>query len=384
MAKKKGKLTKSQEKKLNRFFIKNPKILIAVVVIAIVAFIVYCYLNPEFYNSLFGKTDLSYSNHSSVELNQLNDLEVHIIDVGQGDAILIKMPSGKNVLIDSGDTDKEVKEKLQSYFNDKNIKTIDYLIATHPDADHIGSMDRVFEITKVKKVFRPYVKYVSTSNNKYNFTSDFNQGISTHSTATYANFLNMFKDVSDWEFFTKDSDIISDVIFNDKTYSCILDFLSPLSLTSLSYKNINDFSPYIMLTYGNFKMLFTGDAEKNAEKEFINEYKNNQSYVDCDILKVAHHGSGTSSTDNFLSLVKPETAVISCGVGNKYNHPHREALNNLVESNSSINVYRTDTNGDIVITIKYNELEDDIKVSLANQDLTKNFISPEDAVNENN
>ena len=172
----KQKIKKKDVKKVVKIAKKYPKVIIALAIILVVAFILYCYFNPTFYNKLFNKTNYNQIDSTTTEVSNLVDLEIHIIDVGQGDSILIKIPDGKNVLIDAGDNSNSVKDKLESYFKENNIDTIDYLIATHSDNDHIGGMDRVFEVTEVKKVYRPYVRYENTSSSKYTFTSDFNQG----------------------------------------------------------------------------------------------------------------------------------------------------------------------------------------------------------------
>ncbi len=358
----KQKIKKKDVKKAVKIAKKYPKVIIALAIILVVAFILYCYFNPNFYNKLFNKTNYNQIDSTTIEVSNLVDLEIHIIDVGQGDSILIKIPDGKNVLIDAGDNSNSVKDKLESYFKENNVDTIDYLIATHSDNDHIGGMDRVFEVTEVKKVYRPYVRHENTSSSKYTFTSDFNQGETVHSTANYGEFLNCILDERhsnnlqcEWEFFTKDSDFSNNIVYENTTYTCTFDFLSPIpNLNELDYSDLNNYSPFIMLTYGDFKMLLTGDAETKAEEEFINAYKQNSAYVDCDVLKVGHHGSGTSTTQDFLNLIKPEYAVISCGEGNSYKHPHKEVLDRLVNLTPTCTLYRTDNNGDIVIKVPYN------------------------------
>lgn len=350
---------KKQVKKAVKFAKKNPKIIVALAIILVVVFIVYCYLNPDFYNRLFNQNIKPPMDDEVTTVSVLNDLEIHIIDVGQGDAILIKAPDGKNIMIDSAENYKETL--LKNYLKEQNVSIIDYFIATHSDSDHIGSAEAVFDNTIVKKVFRPYVKHVNNSTTKFTFTNEFNLGAITHDSKTYGEFLDKILNekygnniACEWEFFTSDSDFANSAKYNDVEYKYTFDFLTPTtSLSEIKYKDVNDFSPIVMLEYCGFKMMFTGDAGKATEEEFCTKYNNYKDYVDCDVLKVGHHGSAvTSSSENFLNLIKPEYAVISCGKGNKHGHPHKETLNKLSTSESA--VYRTDNNGNIIIKVASN------------------------------
>ncbi|MBQ9782155.1 MAG: hypothetical protein IJW26_03125, partial [Clostridia bacterium] len=160
--------------------------------------------------------------------------------------------------------------------------------------------------------------------------------------------------------------------YNDKEYKYTFDFLTPTkSLTEIDEDNNNNYSPIVMLEYCGFKMIFTGDAEVKVENEFVNKYKTQTSYVDCDVLKVGHHGSDTSSSTTFLDLIKPERAVISCGTGNTYGHPHQVTLNNLLSRNC--NVYRTDTNGHIVIKVNK---DGEPSVTYEKGDVSTNYVAP--------
>ncbi len=369
---------KRQAKKVVKFAKKNPKLFVALVVVLIVGFIVYCYLNPDFYNNLFNQNNIKPPADNEVTtVSVLNDLEIHIIDIGQGDAILIKAPDGKNIMFDAGENGTKYETILSNYFEAHNINTIDYFIATHTDSDHIGSADHLFNITNVKKVFRPYIKHVNSTSTIFEFTNEFNMGSFSHGTNKYGEFLecilnekygNNIKCL--WEFFTSDSDFANSAKYNDVEYKYTFDFLTPTaSLSNVKYNNVNNYSPIVMLEYCGFKMIFTGDAEEEVEEEFISKYKTYTNYVDCDVLKVGHHGSRWSTTKDFLDLIKPESAVISCGTNNDYSHPHTETLNRLIGTS----LYRTDTNGHIVIKVNS---EGNFTLSLQNNNLLNNFTAP--------
>ncbi|MBP5372825.1 MAG: hypothetical protein J6Y44_01390, partial [Clostridia bacterium] len=225
---------------------------------------------------------------------------------------------------------------------------------THPHEDHIGGMPKIFEKYQVDYVFRPYV--YSTYSQASNLPEGFNQG-STRSSYScnskiYYTFLQCIVDEgSGWSFFNKDSDI-SFVVKDDALveYTLSFDFLTPTAdVADISYKSkLNNYSPIIKVSYGGFDILLTGDAEKEAEKELC-DYYTDLNYLDVDLLKVGHHGSDTSSTEDFLLAVKPEISVISCGVGNSYHHPIASTLNGLVTVGSTI--YRTDVQGNIILTV---------------------------------
>lgn len=237
-------------------------------------------------------------------------IEVHFVDVGQGDAIFIKTGS-KKVLIDGGFPDG----KVLNYLNSKNITEIDYVIATHPHGDHIGGLTDVFRSNiTVHKVFDPGV---------------------SHTTHFYNNFVNeIYNNNIDYEIGR-----VGDTLYLGEGIS--FDFLHPSNTDGLS---LNDASIVNKLTYGDISFLFTGDAEKEAEEQMVARYSNNE--LKSTVLKVGHHGSQTSTRENFLNAVQPEAAVIMCGKDNDYGHPHLPTRKILNENN--IDVYRTDFMGTIV------------------------------------
>lgn len=243
--------------------------------------------------------------------NKKNEiLNIHFIDIGQGDSILIEIHN-KTLLIDSGPNDSE--DKILKYLKSKNINKLDYLIATHPHEDHIGNMDAILNNIDVKKFLAPFVLYEST---------DFNNMILA----------------------LKENNLTIDILsINNKQIklddNVIIEIFSP---SNQNYENINNYSPIIKLSHFENSFLFTGDAEELIESEVLNFD------IDSDVLKVGHHGSTTSSSIEFLNKVSPEISIISCGINNKFNHPSKSTLENLSNINSSI--YRTDEDGTIVLS----------------------------------
>lgn len=257
------------------------------------------------------------SNEEGTKNNELPDgtAEFHFIDVGQGDAVLIRVDK-KFILIDTGDRADEDREKLVNYLTKMNVTTIDYFVATHPDSDHIGSAAYVVENYDIKNVI---------------------MSPKTHTSKTYENFITALEERPQ----------INVINAQNMLGECInveeleLKILGPIG--EYNSDDNNNPSVVIMARWGNTKVLLTGDAEKEAEERLRVEYKTE---LDCDILKVGHHGSSSSTENAFLKFVKPEYAVISCGVDNKYNHPHKVTIDNLTYNKTQI--YRTDLQGTVI------------------------------------
>lgn len=330
-AKGKKKITDSKQFKSALFFI-------AVVALSVA----YYFLSPYFLSEKpCYDGDFPIINQSKI----VSDLEVVFIDVGQGDSILIKTPSNQTILIDAGAEEDYSGVNLVKYLKSCGVKTIDYAIITHPDADHTGGFISVFDKFKVKFVFRPYVR----SDNKLTdrLKSRFNpQTITYCDTDTYANLLlSINSERSNWVYIDKDTDLIFDYA-DGKTLK--LDFLTPTAeLSELNYTDLNDYSPLIKITYAGKSFMLTGDASKTVEEEALSFYP---SYVlACDVLKVAHHGSDTSTSYSFVKAVSPSYAVISCGEGNIYKHPKSSVLTTLLASNAKL--FRTDLQGSVTFTV---------------------------------
>lgn len=236
-------------------------------------------------------------------------MEVHFLDVGQGDATLVTC-DGHAMLIDAGDDTKGTA--IQNYLKKQNIKSLDYLILTHPDADHIGGAPVIITKFDISKVF------VS------NYEKD---------NKTYRKLIQALDD--------KRLKALTPTVKSE--YS-----LGTAEFTILApndtYDTHNDSSIALLLKNGENTFLFTGDAEAEAEKDILSTGID----ISADVYKVGHHGSRTSTSKKFFRAVDPAYAVISCGEGNSYGHPHAETLNTL--RTNGVAVYRTDEDGAIIAT----------------------------------
>ncbi|MED5072956.1 ComEC/Rec2 family competence protein [Anoxybacillus geothermalis] len=237
-------------------------------------------------------------------------LSVHFINVGQGDSIYIKAPNGEDILIDGGNKDGS---DVVAYLKKQKVKDIEFMIATHPDADHIGGLDEVLKAFPVKNVYAPKV---------------------SHTSQAYKDFLTAVKNK---KLTIKTAQ--ANVTLPIKRVTA--KFVGPVKTYSKS--DTNDWSAVLRLTYGKNTFLFTGDAEFKAESDMIKA----KQPLKADVLKVGHHGAKTSTSTTFLNAVKPKYAVISVGK-NSYGHPTKEVLNRLKAA--KVTVYRTDQKGTIVFT----------------------------------
>ena len=353
MAKKKNK----REKELQKFV----ACLVVIIIITVIVLAVFYISNGYKFDFGFLKKESESVSVNYSEVDNVRDLKVYFIDIGQGDCIFIELPDGKNMLIDTGEKRNAGKAKIDKYLRDEkgDKVTIDYCVATHPDSDHIGLMPYVYEQYDVLKSYRPYVYSENKSASALPY--ELNKGIKIKNSSNiyYDYITNVNAEQTYWEFFKDDSDFSNGFTGKDgEIYEYTVNFVMPYADNLNDYQYFttpNDFSAVIMLEYADRKILFTGDIEyetgkKGAEQSFIREFStSNPAMVDCDVLKVAHHGSDSSTSPEFLSLVKPEYSVISCGLSNKHRHPLKSTLDNLVNCGSEI--YRTDLQGTIILTI---------------------------------
>ncbi|MEG0250209.1 MAG: ComEC/Rec2 family competence protein [Peptostreptococcus sp.] len=226
-----------------------------------------------------------------------------MIDVGQGDSILIKTPDNKSLLVDSGEEDfaRNVIRDLKI----NKIKKLDYLLLTHSDSDHSGGASKLLDEIKAKTILLSKEEKLSPiTENILKKSMDFNINI---------------------EYLKSDDNI------NIGNYVNVY-ILSPSKISSDPNKD----SIVFLMSYDKYSFVFTGDADCEIEKDILNKY----SLTHCNFLKVGHHGSKTSSSEEFISLLSPDIAVISCGYKNRYGHPNEETIAKLQECNSKI--YRTD------------------------------------------
>lgn len=236
------------------------------------------------------------------------NLEVHFIDVGQADSILVKH-GDFSMLVDAGNN--EDGDLVNNYIKSKGISKLDYVVGTHPHEDHIGGLDDVINNFDIGAI---YIPKASTT------------------TKTFESVLLAIQN--------KGMKVKSPIIGDKFDLGGVT--VTILGPNSNSYDDLNDSSIVLKVDYGTTSFLLTGDAEGKSESEILASGIN----INSTVLKVGHHGSDSSTTDEFLNKVNPKFAVISVGEGNSYGHPKQSVLNKLQSRN--IPVYRTDENGTIV------------------------------------
>lgn len=235
-------------------------------------------------------------------------LEIHYLDVGQGDSTLI-LCDGHAMLIDAGDNDRGTA--VQSYLESQGVTALDYVIGTHPDADHIGGLDVVLYKFDCQMVMMP------------DFEKD---------TRTYDDVVQTMKQ-------KRYKNTLPEVGTVYELGSAVFTIVAPNGEYG---DNANDYSVGILLQHGKNRFLFTGDAEEASEADMLE----NGIDLEADVFKASHHGSRTANMEEFLQTVDPDYVVISCGQDNSYGHPHAEVMNRLRAM--GISVFRTDEQGTIV------------------------------------
>lgn len=337
-------------KKLHK---KNPKLLIAIVAIVVTAAIIVgaLYLvKPEWFRG---------------PMPESGQLVVHYIDVGQGDCIYIAFPDGTDMLIDCGSQGGSSNYQTSALNCLKALNPdgkIDRVMATHSDTDHVSYLDEVFFEFQVNNVYMPNIRpklgknveikkeVVAVDSLDASKLKKFTDN-DTIDTDTYAEFFiaalsepncNITLNIGKYEIKGRDYTF---------TFYCLSQ--KEWDIRSLKDKKgrpdatqINAVSPIGILEYAGKKLVFTGDSNNSNEKYYCETYP----YVDCDVLKVAHHGSSTSSSKDFLQHVACEYAVIS--VGSSYGHPKKETLDRLKE-NGIQKIHRTDKCGNVVLTVSH-------------------------------
>jgi len=247
--------------------------------------------------------------------NSNKKLTFAVLDVGQGDAIFIESPTGVQILVDGGPP-KKVMSKLTRVLPLFD-RSIDAMIITNPDADHIAGFLDVLKMYKVGQVFEA---------GTYNDSKIYQNLKEETKNKNIPNSLakkGMRLDIGDGA--------VIDILFPDR---------------DVSDWTTNDGSVVAKLTYGNTSIMLTGDATAETEKIILQEYSTE--FLDSDILKVAHHGSKTSSSREFIQIVSPEYAIISDGKNNKYGHPHQTTIDILDSFGAKI--LRTDQLGTIIFS----------------------------------
>ena len=266
-----------------------------------------------------------------IKLNSHSMFQINFVDVGQGDCTYIKTFSGKNIIIDGGEGNTEKYDYGENvvlpYLLDRGVKKIDYLIISHADSDHIGGLFTIIENIKIDKILI---------------------GIQPQISEQYVELLEISKDKNIKLVELKVGDRLN---LEKEIY---LEVLWPKENDFIELNTLNNNSLVFKISYKKFSILFTGDIEEIAEKEILKLYENNKSFLNATILKVAHHGSKTSTCLEFLKSVNPKIVLIGVGKNNNFGHPSKSVINRLKDNN--VQIYRTDYNGEINIIFSKNRI----------------------------
>ena len=252
-------------------------------------------------------------------------LQIHFLDVGEGDSILIVAPNGEAALIDTGNLITGLR--VAKYLKKKGINELDHLIFTHPHLDHIGGAFFILQMLDVKNIYDngENLSRIAKSEDIYRWYDDLVRKSNKY-TALRANDTILLDGVE------------LEILWPDKPFI---------------FSNFNTNSLVIMVEYGTFRCLLAGDSTSLTEVELLKK----KSHLGADILKVGHHGASDASSDDFLKAVSPKIAVISVNKDNIRDYPSQEVLTRLEETGTKI--YRTDKNGNIIVSI-----EDDGEIAI--------------------
>lgn len=307
----------------------------------------------DYFESLINKDTTKDTTSSGAVVLSDDDLKVHFINVEHGDAILVELPDDKLMLVDQANEGQSATNLLNylesKIFSKRSDKVIDYLVLTHSHLDHHGATKRVIEAYDCKTIYRPKMLGKDEKENYYKNDNTYN----VKENVKYNTVIN--------EIYDEITAINADMYFNEKgiviqsgtvstsSFDYKISWLGPYED---KYEEENAYSPIIMLEYKDSKIILTGDAEVENENEILDDNSVDKSYLDCDILKLGHHGSETSSSEDFLRVTKPEYVVI-CGKEGEYSDlPAASVLERLsLLGITEDKILRTDKQGNIVVGI---------------------------------
>lgn len=250
------------------------------------------------------ENDYEGNNEKIADFDPAGEIKISVLDVGQGDSILIQLPTDETVLIDAGPSD-DIVDKLKEH----NVEKIDYVVITHAHSDHIGGMDAVINNFEINNIYMP--KAAEKTDDADNlFDAVKNKGIKLNAVNSGVNMID-------------DGDLKAD-------------FIAPVDTDYGN--NLNNCSAVLYIIYGNRSFIFMGDAEAESESDIIENYN-----INADFIKIGNHGSYKSTSEELLELLKPKYAVISVGADNDFGYPNDSTLSLL----SDLEVYRTDKNGEV-------------------------------------
>lgn len=248
-------------------------------------------------------------------------LTVTVMDVGQGLCVIVISPDGSTMVVDAGRSQQRVDDVVIPYLRERGINSIDYLVLTHPDQDHVGGMPEILEQMQVGTWVDPVIE---TTNQ------------------TYAQSLELVLEKGVTPMRARRGDTL------DMGVGVQVDVLWPVDplLMSGSQQDSNGNSIVLQVIHGSTRYLITGDLEEEGEERLI-ELETNEE-LRSDVLVVGHHGSRTSSSAPFLDVVSPTVGIIPVGLGNQYGHPHDEVVQRL--RFRSVRIYRTDLDGSVQVS----------------------------------
>lgn len=320
-----GKQARAKRKRKKRIL--ETIIIIAVLAASLIAELNYHIIQDFIAGTIDGRsaktTYFDYKNKASYDAQgrfimpkaQTNgDLLIHFLYVGQGDSTIVQFPDGKNMIIDGGP--RSAAKTVTDIIEANGINKFDYVLLTHPDEDHVGSLDDAMLKTEVKNIFMPDVNTT---------------------TGVYTAFLSAVEVKED-----EGANVLisrAGMTIEGDGYRIL--FFTPTDQMYENVSDINAISPIIFLEYAGKKAVFTGDATKKTESEFLkvlNGSVASEHYsldelrgydADADIYKAGHHGSNTSSSQEFLQVIRPEISIVSSGADNRYGHPHKDVTDRL-------------------------------------------------------
>ena len=325
-------------KKVSKLSKKQILILALVVVVVCTVIVVLYVTHPEYFSFLTPPP--SENENINGQIGENLAFEAHFIDVGQGDAILLRFSDGTEIMIDAGSATTgitEIRASVSDYLNNLGLDSIDCMIITHPDTDHYNIAEDVMDQYEVRRII-----YNDVAKNEENLSKN----------QSYTDFI----DRADQEIVNKDFlDGIDadgeDYVINGNSYS--INIYSPGYNTfgngnsDYDAEESNGMSPITIVSCAGRNLVLTGDAIVETEEWFMSKIGGTK--YDCDFLKVGHHGSVTSSSEEFLDYVDCEYAIILVDDGTKHRHPDEEVMDRL--NDRSIPTYTTNTHGNIVLRV---------------------------------
>lgn len=290
----------------------DPAVVLVILIIILIAYIVMIYFESQNNGESTQDSHAPASSSLTVSSGELGNVEYHFIDVGQGDATLIRTPEG-DILIDTGENSAE--EDLKNYLDLCGVDDLYYAVFTHPDSDHIGGADMILAEYEVLNVIKPDFEKTTKVYTRMM------EAIEAEGCTVYNALPGETYSLGEFDMFVLGPDPENNEL------------------------DSNNSSIVIKATWGNTTAMLTGDAEKPAEESILRTFS--AAELGSMLLKMGHHGSKTSSTDAWLAAVNPKIAIISCGLNNSYGHPHAEALARITPYVGE-SIYRTDLLGTIV------------------------------------